>query len=213
MTEHALKTWPEYFQAIVENRKPFDYRLNDRDYKVDDVLHLREFVPPTSEQMESAPLDDDDRAGWLEQFYTGRALRKRVTYILDDKIGPTMREGFVVMGLGLVHVGPDLEPSPWIPMGDPRDIKVVGKNLEELGEGVAALARALIQGIDGTDPSTGEPNRAKVQNELADIGATTRLTVEQFKLDPAAMTERADRKHGFLSRWLAMIPQALKGRS
>lgn len=199
MTEHDLKTWPEFFQAIVENRKPFDYRLNDRDFKVDDVLHLREYVPPA----------DEPSGG----YYTGRALRKRVTYILDDKLGPTMREGFVVMGLGLVHVGPDLEPQPWIPMNDPHDIKVVGKTLEELGEATAALARMLIQGAKGTDPSTGEVNVLKAQNELADVGATTRQMCERFDLDQGAMTERANRKFDFLSRWLAMIPETLRGRS
>src|SRR4051812_8423673 len=40
------------------------------------------------------------------------------------------------------------DPMPWVPMNSPRDIKVVGKFLEELGEGVSAGARSLIQGLD-----------------------------------------------------------------
>lgn len=86
--EHELKTWPEYFQAIVEGRKPFEYRLNDRDFQVGDTLFLREFVPPTD------PENLQDIA-----YYTGRTLRRVVTYILDDRLGPTMKAGFVVMGI------------------------------------------------------------------------------------------------------------------
>jgi len=89
VTEHELKTWPEYFQAIVEGRKPFEYRLNDRDFKVGDVLHLREWVPPA----------EDDELDARGGHYTGRELRQVVTYILDDRLGPTMRQGFVVMGI------------------------------------------------------------------------------------------------------------------
>jgi hypothetical protein len=200
VTDHPLKTWPEYFQAIVEGRKPFEYRFNDRDppFREGDTLHLREWVPPPADFV---PADEDDVGG----YYTGRELRKRVTYILDDRLGPTMKAGFVVMGLGPLHVGPDIEPSPWVPMSDPRDIKVVGKNLEEFGEGVVALARALIQGIDGTEPSTGKPNRQWVQEELSDALATSRMTVEHFGLDRPAMVERAERKYDFLGRWLGML--------
>lgn len=88
-SQHELKTWPEFFQAILEGRKPFEYRLNDRGYQVGDVLVLREFVPPVH-----------DDAGVAEGgYYTGRDLWKIVTYVLDDRLGPTMREGFVVMAL------------------------------------------------------------------------------------------------------------------
>ncbi|ANL35319.1 DUF3850 domain-containing protein [Rhizobium phaseoli] len=45
MTEHILKCWPDEFQAIRAGRKPFEYRKNDRDYKVGDTLLLREFDP------------------------------------------------------------------------------------------------------------------------------------------------------------------------
>lgn len=110
MTEHELKTWPEYFQAIVENRKPFEYRLNDRNYQVGDVLFLREWVPPTVEVEPWAP------KGTEAGYYTGRELRKSVTYMLDDKIGPTMREGFVVMGLG------EIEPQPCVVIDIDREL-------------------------------------------------------------------------------------------
>jgi hypothetical protein len=60
---HELKTWPEFFSAILDGRKPFEIRENDRDFDVGDVLHLREWEP--------------DRCA-----YTGRETRVRVTYFV-----------------------------------------------------------------------------------------------------------------------------------
>lgn len=60
---HELKTWPAFFQAVVSGRKLFEVRKDDRDYKVGDALHLREW---------------DEAA----QLYTGRSHRVLVTYIL-----------------------------------------------------------------------------------------------------------------------------------
>lgn len=37
---HDLKTWLQYFDAVVEGRKPFEVRRNDRDYQVGDWLRL-----------------------------------------------------------------------------------------------------------------------------------------------------------------------------
>lgn len=69
MTTHELKVWPEYFNAARKGEKPFEVRLNDRDYAVGDVLVLKEWNP------------------WIgiggEPFgYTGREIRRRVTYVL-----------------------------------------------------------------------------------------------------------------------------------
>lgn len=64
MAEHAvheLKTWPEFYRAIIEGRKRHELRRNDRDIRVGDTLHLREFDPDTQE-------------------YTGASCRVRVTY-------------------------------------------------------------------------------------------------------------------------------------
>lgn len=46
---HRLKTWPEYFVAIWNGLKPFEIRVNDRDYQVGDLLVLQEWNPNTSE--------------------------------------------------------------------------------------------------------------------------------------------------------------------
>lgn len=99
MTEHDLKCWPEFFQPLIEGRKPFDYRLNDRDFQVGDVLHQREFVPPSS--------DDEQDDNYAPGYYTGRHIYHRVIYMLDvDKLGPAAgvraqpTPGFVIMALG-----------------------------------------------------------------------------------------------------------------
>ncbi len=42
---HALKTWPEPFEAVRAGRKTFEYRLNDRDFQVGDCLVLQEYNP------------------------------------------------------------------------------------------------------------------------------------------------------------------------
>jgi hypothetical protein len=63
---HEKKTWPEYFQKILDGDKTFELRLADWDCKEGDVLLLREWNPKTKE-------------------YTGRTLEKKVTYALKTK--------------------------------------------------------------------------------------------------------------------------------
>lgn len=59
---HELKTWPGYFQKIVDGRKSFEARVNDRVFCEGDTVVLREWNPDT-------------------KAYTGRALTKRVGYV------------------------------------------------------------------------------------------------------------------------------------
>lgn len=67
-TVHELKSWPEFFAPILSGEKTFELRVNDRKFKVGDVIRLREY---------------DDRS----ETYTGRTAKKRITYIADG-IGP-----------------------------------------------------------------------------------------------------------------------------
>lgn len=41
---HHLKTLPDYFQAVIDERKPFEIRENDRNFKVGDLVVLEEFI-------------------------------------------------------------------------------------------------------------------------------------------------------------------------
>ena len=85
---HELKTIPPYFQDVLEGRKTFEVRENDRGFQEGDELWLREFVPTKG--------------------YTGRSITKRVTYLLDfdDHQPPPwfgLADGYCVMGLAPVE--------------------------------------------------------------------------------------------------------------
>jgi hypothetical protein len=71
MATHELKTWPEPFQAVLDGRKRYEIRKNDRGYQVSDVLNLREWAIPTDPRF--------DQRGFTG--YTGRSLRVVVTYM------------------------------------------------------------------------------------------------------------------------------------
>ncbi|HEM6115816.1 TPA: DUF3850 domain-containing protein [Streptococcus suis] len=45
MTQHMLKCYPKYFEAVKDGTKPFECRYNDRNFKVGDELLLREYDP------------------------------------------------------------------------------------------------------------------------------------------------------------------------
>lgn len=68
MGKHDLKIWPEFFTAIVEGKKTFEIRVNDRDFKVGDILILREWHN-------------------LLEKYTGRIVSRKVTYITQGAFG------------------------------------------------------------------------------------------------------------------------------
>lgn len=76
---HVLKTWPMYFQPMVEGHKTFELRKNDRDFRVGDVLELREY-----------DLAND--------HYSGRFIEVVVTYVLErGELG--LAVGFCVLGI------------------------------------------------------------------------------------------------------------------
>lgn len=67
MAEHVVKSWPQFFQLMIDGKKKHDMRnLKDRDYKVNDTLLLQEFDPFTGE-------------------YTGREARFLITYMTSTK--------------------------------------------------------------------------------------------------------------------------------
>lgn len=62
MKHHILKCWPEPFNAIIERRKLFELRINDRDFQEGDSVELREWNP-----------------GYKD--YTGRSILYTVGYV------------------------------------------------------------------------------------------------------------------------------------
>ena len=95
---HELKTWPVYFGAIVAGRKSVELRLNDRDYRVGDILALREWEPPPKPSSHVSPL-------WGDK-YTGRLVLAKVKHILAP-VGPAeyiFPEGWIVMSIEVISV-------------------------------------------------------------------------------------------------------------
>lgn len=74
---HSLKVLPEYYKEIVNGKKTFEIRKNDRKYQVGDKLILKE---------------------WDGENYTGNITKKEITYILDDNSGFVLT-GYVVMSI------------------------------------------------------------------------------------------------------------------
>lgn len=89
---HHLKCWPQYFQAVKIGAKTFEVRKNDRDYQVDDEIHLREWSQD-------------------KQEYTGDDLWFVVSYVL--KHCAFVQEGYAVLGLSTTSVPPKLKAGNW----------------------------------------------------------------------------------------------------
>lgn len=81
---HVLKTWPTYFQAILDGHKTFEFRKDDRGYKVGDFLHLREWDPESGR-------------------HTGRLLDVEVTYTLAMNAWVVCDESWVIMAIRKVQ--------------------------------------------------------------------------------------------------------------
>lgn len=77
---HELKTWPVYFQALIDGIKTAEIRRDDRGFRPGDILWLREWSPG----------------------YTGREASASVTHITRDIEG--LADGFVMLSLGRVVV-------------------------------------------------------------------------------------------------------------
>lgn len=60
------KIWPEYFAKVKSGEKKFELRLNDFNCNAGDILLLKEWNPKTKQ-------------------YTGRELKKKVSYVLKTK--------------------------------------------------------------------------------------------------------------------------------
>lgn len=86
MMYHDLKTWPEFYDALLAGTKPFELRKNDRGFEVGDELVLKEWDPKTEQ-------------------YSGRQTIRTVTYVLEHRPGAGcaatfgLHEDYVIMGL------------------------------------------------------------------------------------------------------------------
>lgn len=79
---HALKVWPEYFEAIKKGEKTFDIRKEDRPFAVGDNVILQEYDPEDSNGL-----------------YTGRELSFEIGYILRDVPKWGLKPGHCILQL------------------------------------------------------------------------------------------------------------------
>ncbi len=80
--EHKLKILSEYYAAILQGKKTFEVRKDDRPFQEGDTLLLQETVTP-------------DGLG-----YTGREMKVDVTYILRDS--KYVKDGYCIMGIKII---------------------------------------------------------------------------------------------------------------
>lgn len=81
---HDLKAWPEQWEATCSGAKPFEFRKNDRDYRVGDVLLLSKYDPETGLYFE----DREPLVRWVAHIEHG-----------DDGHAFGIPDGYCVMGL------------------------------------------------------------------------------------------------------------------
>lgn len=77
---HELKTIQPFFDQIKHGTKKFELRKNDRDFRINDILILKEYIPNTD-------------------LLTGEILAVKVIGILDQFIG--IQQGYCIMSISL----------------------------------------------------------------------------------------------------------------
>lgn len=78
MKIHELKISPKYFEDVKANKKHFELRKDDRDFKVGDLITLREY--------------DNGQ-------YTGREIINiPIRYILRDVPEYGLKDGYCILG-------------------------------------------------------------------------------------------------------------------
>lgn len=76
---HDLKILPEYFEQVARRYKTFEVRKNDRNFKVGDLVELREWTE--------------------EKGYTGKGVIAEITYILDNK--DYCKDGLIIFSINV----------------------------------------------------------------------------------------------------------------
>lgn len=89
MKIHKLKTWPDYFEAVLNGEKTFEIRENDRGFQKGDIVVLEEYDPTKSLKIEAMgrPIEDVG--------YTGRKIEKQISYVTNWE----QKENYIVMSI------------------------------------------------------------------------------------------------------------------
>lgn len=76
---HALKTWPTYFNEVMNGFKPFELRKYDRPFELGDTVLLQEYTE--------------------EGGYTGSEGAFQITSILSDRPDMGLKKGYCILGI------------------------------------------------------------------------------------------------------------------
>lgn len=80
---HQIKCWPDYFTPTQNGDKPFEVREDDRNYRVGDLLIIREWNPETEE-------------------FTDRVAIRKITYKLQGgQLG--IKDSYCVLGIKTIE--------------------------------------------------------------------------------------------------------------
>ena len=111
MKTHELKIWPPFFEPLLDGRKRFEVRFNDRGFWVGDHILFREWEPES-------------------KAYTGHNLLMRVRYILAG--GPLYDQNELKQtGLESGYVVLDLDPVPEVQRYDWEQVLEQSDNKRE----------------------------------------------------------------------------------
>lgn len=135
---HTLKTDPAVFDRSAAGRKPWEIRLNDRDFQVGDTVTLQETVFSGAQMREGAALG-----------FTGKELAGQITYVLrGPKYG--LADGWCVFSVEPDHIA---DAGKVEPVDDSDTVYRIGdlgnqihnlgcsqQNNEELADYLAELA-------------------------------------------------------------------------
>lgn len=94
MKLHELKIKHKYFVDVVEGKKTFELRKNDRDYQVDDLIHF------TRDLSEGNVFDLEDRLD--DNYYIGNVYL--ITYILKDVQEYGLDKDYCILGIKKLEI-------------------------------------------------------------------------------------------------------------
>ncbi len=81
---HTLKILPEYFAAVKNGSKTAEFRIDDRDFRIGDVLELKEWKVRKEE-------------------FSGRSIRKPITHITRCRLWLDCEDDWVILHMGEVQ--------------------------------------------------------------------------------------------------------------
>ena len=86
MTVHNLKIDPEFYEMAIAGQLPFQLRKSDRDFKIGDVLKLKETTMASSEMASGGRVE-----------YTGNMFSFVVKFKIDRAM-PGLEKGYCILG-------------------------------------------------------------------------------------------------------------------